>query len=84
MERTEYLMRNMARLFPKYYASSAWGWSGTYASDCDESNSPTQPYYVMSEAIQAARLNAYSGATDHSGCSRQVGNSNLRQAKLCE
>ena len=26
VERTLYLMRNMARLFPTHYASSAWGW----------------------------------------------------------
>mmetsp|Transcript_8161 Transcript_8161/g.18230 ORF Transcript_8161/g.18230 Transcript_8161/m.18230 type:complete len:481 (-) Transcript_8161:81-1523(-) len=72
MERTLYLMRNMARLFPIYYASSPWGWgSGKYKDNChNRSHSPEQPYYFMSEAVQAARLNAYSGATAYSGCSR--------------
>ncbi|CAJ1457027.1 unnamed protein product [Effrenium voratum] len=75
VERTLYLMRNMARLFPTHYASSAWGWtSGAFKDDCHQSHSPgpERPYYFMSEAVQAARLNAFSGATAYSNCTRST------------
>jgi len=71
-ERTDFTMRNMARLFPDFYASSPWGWGGgAYAGDCDQpSTPPTKPFYFMSEAVQAARWNSFSGATEYSGCTR--------------
>merc|ERR1719471_1683502 len=71
-ERTDFTMRNMARLFPDFYASSPWGWGGgPYAGNCDQpSTPPTKPFYLMSEAVQAARWNSYSGATEYSGCTR--------------
>merc|ERR1719471_1512287 len=71
-ERTDFTMRNMARLFPDYYAASPWGWGGgPYAGNCDQpSTPPTKPFYFMSEAVQAARWNSYSGATEYSGCTR--------------
>ncbi|CAE7643511.1 unnamed protein product, partial [Symbiodinium pilosum] len=61
----------MARLFPAFYAASDWGWSSaSYKDNCHQSHAPERPYYFMSEAVQAARLNAYSGAAAYSGCSR--------------
>ena len=32
-ERTLYVMRNMARLFPTFYAASEWGWSSATYKD---------------------------------------------------
>ena len=71
-ERTDYTMRNMARLFPDFYASSEWGWGGgPYAGNCDQpSTAPQMPFYFMSEAVQSARWNSFSGATEYSGCTR--------------
>eukprot|EP00484_Ammonia_sp_Unknown_P022107 CAMPEP_0197039712 /NCGR_PEP_ID=MMETSP1384-20130603/16495_1 /TAXON_ID=29189 /ORGANISM="Ammonia sp." /LENGTH=302 /DNA_ID=CAMNT_0042470355 /DNA_START=92 /DNA_END=997 /DNA_ORIENTATION=- len=71
-ERTDFVMRNMARLFSTFYASSPWGWGGgAYAGDCNLPDPlPTEPFYFMSEAVQAARWNSFSGATEHSGCDR--------------
>ncbi|OLP98128.1 hypothetical protein AK812_SmicGene19460 [Symbiodinium microadriaticum] len=85
MERTLYLMRNMARLFPTFYAASEWGWSSaTYKDDCHQSHSPERPYYFMSEAVQAARLNAFSGATTYSGCSRSACGSASSHFTCCD
>jgi len=71
-ERTDYTMRNMARLFPSYFVGSEWGWSnGVYKDDCDQpATTPTKPFYFMSEAVQAGRWNSFSGATEFSGCTR--------------
>ena len=70
-ERTDFTMRNMARLFPTFFVGSEWGWSsGVYAGNCDQpSTTPTKPFYFMSEATQAARWNSYSG-TSYAGCTR--------------
>ena len=70
-ERVEFLTRNMARLYPSFYIDSEWGFSGSYAGNCDQpSTTPIEPFYFMSEATQAGRWNSYSGATTYSGCDR--------------
>eukprot|EP01084_Bolivina_argentea_P065160 118783_1 len=81
-ERTDYLMRNMARLYPSFYSHSEYGWGGSYAGDCDKPTiTPTLPFYFMSEAVQAARWNSFSGATTYSGCKR--GDSTTYPNKTC-
>ena len=49
-ERTEYLMRNMARLFSIFYSSSEYGFNGRpYALNCNKPNIlPINPFYFIS------------------------------------